>query len=119
MKTAIAITVSSILSVAVTLCVCYYKYQALRVILEGTYIKEKIHLEGLTLQEAASRVVKNVEREKKVQLRCVFVPESLGQEMPRTITSLEGTAFFATITLEYSYACQIRFVGEDMLLFIR
>ena len=113
----IVAALTSIIAVGACWYFLYHEWQPVRATLETVLLGERVDFEHMTLREAAQALVSQVQSKKQVKLRCVFSPETLANRMPITSTLLDGNAYYAIHSLEYSYDCSAEFAGDHIILF--
>ena len=102
---------TAIASGSVCLYLAYVTRQVLRHELECTLVRPGIKIENRSLGEVCQNLESVIRHQRQTQVQFVFIPDSLSEEMPASVTTLDGSAFFALSALEYSYGCVIE-IGE-------
>jgi hypothetical protein len=94
------------------------EYQSFRYMLEDVHLTP-INIENKRLGDVATELAAEIKQQKGVEVRYIFSPPNLADELPTHFTDLTGHGYFAVLGLAKTYRCEVELVGDRVILFTR
>jgi hypothetical protein len=93
-------------------------YRSFSYMLDDVHVAP-INIQNKRLQDVAKELAAEIKQQKGIEIRYIFSPPNLADEMPLHFTDVRGNGYYAVLALGDRYRCRVELVGDRVILLMR